>query len=87
MHELYLQLLTYIRGSWRYRWYMMLVAWLICVVGWGYIQELPDYIGHRHESMSIPEHTPTFVERPDHQYKQQTTGQPGHPYPAKSSQS
>jgi polysaccharide chain length determinant protein (PEP-CTERM system associated) len=42
MHELYLQLITYIRGSWRYRWYMMLVAWLVCVVGWGYIQQLPD---------------------------------------------
>jgi polysaccharide chain length determinant protein (PEP-CTERM system associated) len=42
MHELYLQLLTHIHGSWRYRWYMMLVAWLICVVGWGYIQQMPD---------------------------------------------
>ncbi len=42
MHELYQQIITYIRGSWRYRWYMMLVAWVGCIVGWGYIQQMPD---------------------------------------------
>jgi polysaccharide chain length determinant protein (PEP-CTERM system associated) len=42
MRELYEQILTYVRGSWRYRWYMMLVAWVGCIVGWGFIQQLPD---------------------------------------------
>ena len=42
MHELYQKLISYISGSWRYRWHMMLVAWLGCIVGWGYIQQLPD---------------------------------------------
>ena len=42
MRELYEQLLTYIKGIWRYRWFMMLVAWLISIVGWGVVHQLPD---------------------------------------------
>ena len=42
MRDLYEQLLTYIRGIWRYRWFMMLMAWLICIVGWGVVYQLPD---------------------------------------------
>jgi len=42
MRELYEQLLTYIRGVWRYRWFMMLVAWLVSIVGWGVVYQLPD---------------------------------------------
>lgn len=42
MRDLYEQLLTYTRGIWRYRWFMMLVAWLVCIVGWGVVYQLPD---------------------------------------------
>ena len=42
MRELYEQFLTYIKGIWRYRWFMMLVAWLVCIVGWGVVYQLPD---------------------------------------------
>ncbi len=42
MRELYEQILTYIRGIWRYRWFMMLVAWLVSVIGWGIVYQLPD---------------------------------------------
>lgn len=42
MRELYEQLLTYIKGIWRYRWFMMLVAWLVSIVGWGIVHQLPD---------------------------------------------
>ena len=42
MRELLEQLLIYIRGIWRYRWLMMLVAWLVCIVGWGVVYQLPD---------------------------------------------
>ena len=42
MRELYEQLLTYIEGIWRYRWFMMLVAWLVSIVGWGIVYQLPD---------------------------------------------
>jgi len=42
MRELYEQLLTYLTGIWRYRWFIMLIAWLVCIVGWGVIYQLPD---------------------------------------------
>ena len=42
MRELYEQLLTYIKGVWRYRWFMMLVAWLVSIVGWGVVYQMPD---------------------------------------------
>lgn len=42
MHELFEQFLTYARGVWRYRWFMMLVAWVVYVVGWGVVYQLPD---------------------------------------------
>ncbi len=42
MRELYELFLTYVRGIWRYRWIMMLVAWLVSVVGWGVVYQLPD---------------------------------------------
>jgi len=42
MRELYEQFLTYLKGIWRYRWIMMLVAWLVSIVGWGVVYQLPD---------------------------------------------
>ncbi len=42
MRELYDLILTYLSGIWRNRWYMMLAAWLVSIVGWGYVYQLPD---------------------------------------------
>ena len=42
MRELYEQLVTYSRGIWRYRWFMMMMAWLVSVIGWGVVSQLPD---------------------------------------------
>jgi len=42
MHEVLEQLLRHVRGVWRYRWYMLLVAWLTCIAGWTVIHLLPD---------------------------------------------
>jgi polysaccharide chain length determinant protein (PEP-CTERM system associated) len=42
MRELYELLLTYLSGIWRYRWFMMLVIWLVSIVGWGVVYQLPD---------------------------------------------
>ena len=42
MRELYELFLTYARGIWRYRWFMMLVAWLVSIVGWGVVYQIPD---------------------------------------------
>lgn len=42
MRDLFEQILTYVRGIWRYRWFMMLVAWLVSIMGWGVVYQLPD---------------------------------------------
>ena len=42
MQETFQQLLKYLHGMWQYRWYAMLFAWLIVVVGWGAVMLKPD---------------------------------------------
>lgn len=42
MHELFELLIRHARGIWRYRWYMMLVTWLVCLVGWAVVYRLPN---------------------------------------------
>jgi len=31
-----------LRGTWRYRWWALGVAWLICLVGWAYVLTIPN---------------------------------------------
>ncbi len=42
MHEIMSQITSYLRGAWRYRWYMFLLAWPICIGGWIFVATLPD---------------------------------------------
>ncbi len=42
MQELYELFVTYVRGIWRHRWYMILIAWLVSVIGWAVVYQLPD---------------------------------------------
>src|SRR6516225_4214615 len=35
-------ILEQIRGIWRFRWTAMLVAWLVCLLGWTVVLALPD---------------------------------------------
>jgi polysaccharide chain length determinant protein (PEP-CTERM system associated) len=42
MHELLEQVLNYIRGIWRYRWYAMGFAWIVVLIGWAVVFRLPD---------------------------------------------
>jgi polysaccharide chain length determinant protein (PEP-CTERM system associated) len=42
MHDLVVQLLRYLRGAWRYRWWMLSSAWLISVIGWIFVANMPD---------------------------------------------
>ncbi len=42
MNELIDMVLGYLRGIWRNRWYALVCAWLICVVGWVGVFMLPD---------------------------------------------
>ena len=36
------QIITYLRGIWRFRWYAMTLAWIIALVGWAYVFKMPN---------------------------------------------
>lgn len=42
MRDQILQLLTYARGMWRYRWYGIILTWCVSIIGWGVVFILPD---------------------------------------------
>jgi polysaccharide chain length determinant protein (PEP-CTERM system associated) len=40
--QLIVRLLDHVRGSWRYRWWALGVAWVICLAGWIYVLLMPS---------------------------------------------
>jgi len=42
MHEILLQVLGYVRGTWRYRWWILGIAWVVAAGGWVFVASLPD---------------------------------------------
>lgn len=42
MHDVVVLLLRYVRGTWRFRWWMLGIAWTVCVIGWSVVAKLPD---------------------------------------------
>jgi len=42
MHELFDQLLAYLRASWQHRWYAIGVAWIVALGGWTAVYLTPD---------------------------------------------
>jgi polysaccharide chain length determinant protein (PEP-CTERM system associated) len=42
MQELLAQILTHARSAWRYRWYAVICAWAMAIVGWIYALAQPD---------------------------------------------
>ncbi|WP_078119626.1 XrtA system polysaccharide chain length determinant [Thiosocius teredinicola] len=42
MHDIVVLILRYARGTWRFRWWMLGIAWAISVVGWTVVAKLPD---------------------------------------------
>ena len=42
MNALFEQLTNYLRDAWRSRWWGMLVAWAVCVIGWSVVLALPN---------------------------------------------
>jgi polysaccharide chain length determinant protein (PEP-CTERM system associated) len=42
MQEILDQVYSYVRGVWRRRWPMIMVAWLVCLVGWPMVLKMPD---------------------------------------------
>ncbi|MBN4079042.1 hypothetical protein JYT26_00215 [Beggiatoa alba] len=42
IQEILQQLITYLRGIWRYRWFAIALAWVIAVGGWVFVAKMPD---------------------------------------------
>ena len=42
MHDVVVLLLRYARGTWRFRWWMLGIAWAVSIVGWSVVAKLPD---------------------------------------------
>ena len=42
MKVIFEQILNHVRGAWRFRWWGLLLAWVICLVGWVMVLCLPD---------------------------------------------
>jgi len=42
MQDIIARVLIMLRGAWRYRWYGLVLAWLVAVVGWTAVQFVPD---------------------------------------------
>lgn len=42
MGDLRAQILSYLAGIWRRRWYGVLIAWLVCLIGWASVATLPN---------------------------------------------
>jgi polysaccharide chain length determinant protein (PEP-CTERM system associated) len=42
MHEMFANLLGYLQNATRYKWLALILAWVICIGGWGYVSKMPD---------------------------------------------
>lgn len=42
LHELIDETLNHLRGMWRYRWQLVVVAWAVAIVGWYFVYTMPD---------------------------------------------
>lgn len=42
MNEIIVEILSYAKAMWRYRWMSLMIAWAVSVIGWGIVVMLPD---------------------------------------------
>lgn len=42
MDQILQQILGYAKATWRRRWWGVVVAWLVCIVGWTWVMTIPD---------------------------------------------
>lgn len=42
MEQLITQLLSYLKGMWKYRWYAVIAIWFVAIAGWLIVHTLPD---------------------------------------------
>ena len=47
MQEILIQIYSYLRGIWKRRWPMLMMAWFICLVGWAFVLKMPDQYSYR----------------------------------------
>ena len=59
MHQFVINILGELKGSWRFRWHAMSVAWLTCIIGWIIVFALPDSF-ESHASIYINTSSPLW---------------------------
>ena len=42
MEKIFQELLQHARATWHRRWWIVPIAWVVCLAGWAYIQTIPD---------------------------------------------
>jgi len=42
LQQLIAEVLNHLRGMWRYRWHLIIVAWLVAIPGWAMVYKMPD---------------------------------------------
>lgn len=42
MHDLIVNILDRLRGSWRFRWWALIAAWAFCIFGWVFVIAMPN---------------------------------------------
>ena len=42
MHAILVRIANELHSCWRFRWWMLLVAWLVCLAGWYYVLRMPN---------------------------------------------
>lgn len=42
MNETFIQVMRILRGSWRFRWHALAVAWVLSLLGWLFVYAMPD---------------------------------------------
>ena len=42
MQKIILRFLDEVRGTWRFRWFALAAAWVVCILGWAYVVTLPN---------------------------------------------
>lgn len=45
LQEIVIIVLNHLRGMWRYRWQLVIVAWLTAIPGWFFVYSMPDVYG------------------------------------------
>src|SRR5262245_56517175 len=42
MHALLVRIANELHSAWRFRWWMLLVSWFVCLAGWFYVLTMPN---------------------------------------------